>query len=129
MIQNSLINSLSKERFINLCTFKKDGTKIKTPVIFAISKEEIIVSTKTFASKLKRIKNNSAVIVFPCDARGNRKGDDIKGIASIIDSSKQQYAYNALREKNGIIFRLWRLGGKLQGHEFKFITISVNNQK
>lgn len=127
MVESELMSSLRKERFINLCTFKKNGSKIETPVIFAIDDEKIIISTKSFASKLKRIKNNSKVILFPCDARGNRKGDDMHGIATIIDAQEQGYAYDALRKKNGFIFRLWRLSGKLQGHTFRFITISVNN--
>ena len=53
------ISNLTNERFISLCTFKKNGEKVETPVIFGIHNTEIIISTKTFAGKLKTIKNIS----------------------------------------------------------------------
>ena len=123
MTQNKVINNLSKERFISLCTFKRNGDRIETPVIFGVNNGEIIVSTKTFANKLKRIKNNPNVVFYPCNARGERKGEDLKGSAVIIDQKNEQYAYNTLRKKNGIIFRIWRFSGKLRHHKFVFISI------
>ena len=114
---------LNKERFISLGTFKKNGKRVDTPVIFGIHEQEIIISTKIFANKLKRIKNNPQVIFFPSNARGERKGDDFKGVATIISEKNDQYAYNAIRKKNGIIFRLWRVSGKLRHHKFVFIYI------
>ena len=123
MAQNLVIYNLSKERFISLCTFKRNGDRIETPVIFGVTNDEIIVSTKTFASKLKRIKNNPNVVFYSCNARGERKGEDLKGSATIIDEKNEQYAYNTIRKKNGIIFRIWRLSGKIRHHKFVFISI------
>ena len=65
MTQNKVINNLSKERFISLCTFKRNGDRIETPVIFGVNNGDIILSTKTFAIKLKRIKNIPYVVFYP----------------------------------------------------------------
>ena len=127
MSQLQISKELNKERFISLGTFRKNGNRVDTPVIFGIHEHEIIVSTKSFASKLKRIKNNSNVVFFPSNARGERKGEDCKGIATIISEKSDQYAYNAIRKKNGIIFRLWRMSGKLRHHKFVFISILPSN--
>ena len=124
-MQSNIPNSLLKERFISLCTFKKNGERKDTPVIFGVHGKEIIVSTKSFASKLKRLKNNSNVILYPCNSRGERKGDDFKGIARILDKENEKYAYNALRKKNGIIFPIWRASGRLRGHKFLFISLKL----
>lgn len=124
MSQTDIISKISNERFISLGTFKKNGDKIETPVIFGIHDDkELIVSTKTFASKLKRIRNNPNIVFYPCNARGDRKGDDFQGTAKIVGQNDEQYAYNAIRKKNGIIFRLWRASGKLRHHKFVFISI------
>ncbi len=123
MSKSEILSKISNERFISLCTFKKNGNKIDTPVIFGIHDNELIVSTKTFANKLKRIRNNPNIIFYPCNARGVRKGDDVSGIATIINSTDEKYAYNAISKKNGIIFRLWRASGKLRHHKFVFISI------
>lgn len=124
MSQSEILSKMSKERFISLGTFKKNGDKINTPVIFGIHDKELIISTKTFASKLKRIRNNPNIVFYPCNARGERKGDDVTGIATIINLNDEKYAYDAIRKKNGIVFRLWRASGKLRHHKFVFISIT-----
>lgn len=116
-------SNLQKERFISLCTYKKNGDRIATPVIFGITDREIIVSTKSFAGKLKRLKNNPNVIIYPCTSRGERKGTDFKGTATILAKKDEKYAYDSIRKKNGLIFRIWRASGKFRGHKFVFISI------
>ena len=118
-----MLENLVGSRFISLCTFKNNGDKIDTPVIFGITNNEIIVSTKSFTGKLKRIRNNPNVIIYPCNGRGERKGDDFKGIAKILPKEDEKYAYDAIRNKNGLIFRIWRASGKLRSHKFVFISI------
>lgn len=126
-MQSNILESLVEGRFISLCTFKKNGDRIDTPVIYGITNNEILVSTKSFTSKLKRLKNNPNVIFYPCNGRGDRKGNDIKGIAKILPKEDEKYAYDAIKKKNGIIFRIWRASGKLRRQKFVFISIQTSS--
>lgn len=123
MEQSEFLKDFSKERFISLGTFKKSGERIDTPVIFGIHENKLIVSTKSFTGKLKRIKNNPNVVFFPSNARGERKGDDFKGAATILSEEIDKFAYDAIKKKNGIIFKIWRVSGKIRHHKFVFISI------
>ncbi|MEU9008992.1 PPOX class F420-dependent oxidoreductase [Streptomyces sp. NPDC048479] len=57
-------------RYISVTTFCKDGTGVATPVWFAVDGGEIFFWTRSDSWKVKRLRNNSRVLVTICDVRG-----------------------------------------------------------
>ncbi|MGE0321941.1 MAG: PPOX class F420-dependent oxidoreductase [Polyangiaceae bacterium] len=62
--------TLRRERYINVETFKRDGNGVKTPVWFVNVGDKLGVFTNGKSYKVKRLRRNSKVRVAACDARG-----------------------------------------------------------
>ncbi|MFI2345911.1 PPOX class F420-dependent oxidoreductase [Streptomyces sp. NPDC019443] len=76
-------------RYISLTTFRKDGTGVATPVWFAVDGGELLVWTNSDSWKVKRLRNDSRVVVTVCDARG-RIADgaaSAEGTARLLDAA------------------------------------------
>jgi PPOX class probable F420-dependent enzyme len=77
------IAQFANAKYLNLETFRKNGSGVCTPVWFAqapaqsaaVSGPDVFyVYSEAEAGKVKRIRNNSKVRVAPCDMRGNLRG-------------------------------------------------------
>ncbi|MFG3379964.1 PPOX class F420-dependent oxidoreductase [Streptomyces sp. NPDC047999] len=64
-------DSFAGARYVSLTTHRRDGTPVATPVWFAVEGGELFVWTRTDSWKVKRLRNDSRVVVTVCDARGN----------------------------------------------------------
>ncbi|MGW0554067.1 PPOX class F420-dependent oxidoreductase [Streptomyces sp. NPDC002926] len=74
-------------KYISVTTFRKDGTGVATPVWFAVESGEIFFWTRSDSWKVKRLRNNSHVVVTVCDVRG-RIADgapSAEGAARLLD--------------------------------------------
>ena len=58
------------QKYINLETYKRDGTPIKTPVWFVIDNDLIYVITRDSTGKVKRLRNNHDVRIVSCSFKG-----------------------------------------------------------
>ena len=61
------------QKYINLETYKKDGTPIRTPVWFVIDKDLIYVITRDSTGKVKRLKHIRMYELFLVHSKGNQK--------------------------------------------------------
>lgn len=93
---------LDDERYVNLETFKKDGTGVKTPVWAAPLDGRLVVFTDGTSYKVKRLRRDPRIRVAACDVRGNLKGDWHDGTGRILeDAGEKARAMAALRRKYG----------------------------
>jgi PPOX class probable F420-dependent enzyme len=76
-------------RYISLTTFRKDGTGVATPVWFAVEGGELLVWTNSDSWKVKRLRNDSRVVVTTCDARGRiaQGAPSAEGTARLLDTA------------------------------------------
>jgi uncharacterized protein len=95
------ISEISSAKCISLTTFKRDGTKVSTPIWFNVIGEKIYVTTEPGAWKVKRIANNPSVEFAVCTQRGKVTGKTFDGtarilapaeLASVIAAKKRRYA-------------------------------------
>ena len=100
---------LEKHQYMNLTTYRRNGTAVVTPVWFAHDpqQERIVVLTAPIAGKLKRIRNNAKVEVGPANGRGNPLGPTITAHAYILDAAGGQAAEALLNRKYGFVKKLW----------------------
>lgn len=120
---------LDDERYVNLETFKKDGTGVKTPVWAAPLDGRLVVFTDGTSYKVKRLRRDPRIRVAPCDVRGNLKGDWRDGTGRILeDAGEKARAMAALRRKYGWQIRVldvfsW-IGRRIGRRAFLELSIS-----
>jgi len=93
-------------KYINLETYKKDGTPVRTPVWFVIDNDLIYVITRESTGKVKRLKNNHDVRIVLCSFKGEPKNEWIKGKAEKITGEKADMVINLRKKKYGMSARL-----------------------
>jgi len=94
------------QKYINLETYKKDGTSIRTPVWFVIDKNLIYVITRDSTGKVKRLRNNQNVRIVPCSFKGEPKNEWVKGAAEKITGEEADKAIKLRKKKYGMYARL-----------------------
>ena len=104
---------------MSLETFRKNGTAVPTPVWLAVvDGDKLVVVTATTSWKVKRLRNNPAVRVAPCDMRGAVAPDARweEGACEILDpaSPAERAAHAALRTTYGWQMALADLGAALR---------------
>ena len=62
-----------EQKYINLETYKKDGTSIRTPVWFVIDKDLIYVITRDSTGKLRELEIIRMYELFLVHSKGNQK--------------------------------------------------------
>jgi len=95
-----------EQKYINLETYKKDGTSIRTPVWFVIDKDLIYVITRDSTGKVKRLRNNQDVRIVPCSFKGEPKNEWVKGKAEMITGEEADKVIKLRKKKYGMFARL-----------------------
>ncbi|MFE3187961.1 PPOX class F420-dependent oxidoreductase [Nocardia sp. NPDC059240] len=116
---------LGKANYVQLTTFKKDGTPVGTPVWAVLDGAKLYVWTVTDSWKVKRIRRNPQVTVQPCDVRGNTRGEVLKGSAQILDAPGSARVRDLIKRRYGIQGWLVLLGSKLRRGDSGTIGIEI----
>ena len=127
MIRNmTAFETLAKARYVNLETFRKNGTGVQTPVWVAPDGQDLVIFTDGDSYKVKRLRRNSAVRIAPCGVRGALKGPWHGGTGVLVDNeTKRTSALRALRNKYGWQMMLVDWGGRLRGSHKRRAVIAV----
>jgi PPOX class probable F420-dependent enzyme len=103
--------ALHGHKYLNLETFRKNGTGVRTPVWFAAEPEngpeksgasppqKLYVYSTADSGKAKRIRNNPLVRVAPSDMRGRPLGDWIEARAEIVTGAEAEQGMRRLNKK------------------------------
>ncbi|MGN9789835.1 PPOX class F420-dependent oxidoreductase [Streptomyces sp. NPDC054847] len=77
-------------RYVSVTTFRKNGTGVATPVWFAVDGGELFFWTRTDSWKVKRLRNDSRVVVTVCDVRGKVEegAPTAEGTARLLDGAE-----------------------------------------
>ena len=95
------LEQFSKQKYINLETYKRDNTPIKTPVWFVIDNDLIYIITRESTGKVKRLKNNQNVRIVPCSFKGEIKSEWVNGKAEKITGSESDRVIKIRKKKYG----------------------------
>lgn len=96
----------ANQKYINMQTFRKNGTPVATPLWFAEDGGELYIYTVADSGKVKRLRNNRRVRVAVCDIRGNLKGEWVDGEARPLDATESERCNRLITKKYGLIKRL-----------------------
>ena len=106
MTTQAALGILGRSKYISLTTFRKNGTPVATPVWVVRDGDSLRVITGAESGKAKRVRNNPAVTVAPCDMRGKAKGAAVAGTAVLLDPSGTAVTLELVRHKYGLMGRL-----------------------
>jgi len=117
---------LDDAKYINLATYRKDGSLAETPVWAAPLGGKLVVFTLRETYKVKRVRNNPRVRVARCDVRGKLLGEWYDGTCRIVeDPEHEKRAYAALRRKYGVMMRLGDVLSSLTGRMKRRIVLEI----
>src|SRR4051812_44721898 len=90
-------------KYAVLVTFRRDGTAVPTPAWFALRDARLFVtSTDRRTAKVRRIRRDPRVRVFPSDPRGKPLGPAVNGTARFVEGGAEgRQAEEALDRKYG----------------------------
>lgn len=125
-MSNEKISQFAGEKYLNLETYRKNGNAVATPVWFAEDAGVLYIYSLANAGKVKRIRNNTRVLVMPCDMRGNPKGEWVEARARILDASGAERAHRLLDKKYGWMKKIGSLYSKLMKRERAAIAIELD---
>lgn len=81
-----------------LVTFKRSGEPVPTPVNFGLSEDgKLYFRSEPQVAKIRRIRNNSRVLIGACNVRGKPRGPLAVGTARILPSTERKQAYTLIR--------------------------------
>ena len=101
------INDFNDVEYINLITYKKDGSSVTTPV-WLPHDNSLVVTTSLNAGKVKKVRNNGKATIYVTNQSGTKKlseSMDVRG-SLILDSAVKTEAVNKIK-KYGAISKLF----------------------
>mgnify|MGYP002177775466 CR=1 FL=1 len=118
---------MASESYVNLETFKRDGSGVKTPVWVAELVGKLVIFTDGTSFKVKRVRRNPRVRVAASDVRGGTIGPWLEGTCQVIeDADREARAYEALRAKYGLQMRAVDLFSRLFGRIGRRVVLEVS---
>jgi uncharacterized protein len=95
------LSGLRGHEYAVLVTFRRDGTAVPTPVWFALLDDRrFVTATEKRTAKMRRIRHNPRVRVFPSDPRGKPLGAGVEGTAHILESAGEREAAEAALDRH-----------------------------
>jgi PPOX class probable F420-dependent enzyme len=127
---NSSLQQFQDQAYLNLETFRKNGTGVKTPVWFVEENGRFYVRTVADSWKVKRIRNNAQVKVVPCKSQGQPIGTWAPAQAHQINNPARQKEINArFNRKYGLQKRFFDLMGKLRKNQMTTLEIELSTDQ
>jgi uncharacterized protein len=117
------LETLKRQQFINLTTFRKNGAGVSTPVWFALADGKLLGTTQAQTGKVKRIRRNPAVTFAPCTVSGKLLGEASPGTARLLPPAEYSAANEALKRKYGLQYQVLLWMAKLRGAQEIFWEI------
>ncbi len=121
-----MLERFAKQKYLNIETFRKSGVGVKTPVWFVQEGNTIYVRTAANSGKVKRIHNNEAVNIVPCQMDGTPLGDWAPATArELSDVESARKVDRLLGKKYGLMKTLFGLATNMQGRKDTILEIKM----
>jgi len=103
----TVVDEIGRSKYVNLTTYRKNGTAVATPVWHVRDGGDLIIISEAEAWKVKRIRNNSRVLVTVCSVRGKVApgAPSAEGTARLLDEAQTE-AGRALLARKYVTSRL-----------------------
>lgn len=96
------VDEIAAHKRTLLSTFRRSGVAVSTPVWAAEADGRFYVRSERTAGKIKRLRNDSRVLIAPCTVRGKPLGAPLEARASVVSKEREQIAEQALAGRYGL---------------------------
>ena len=121
--ESSPASKFAGRRYINLESYKKDGTPKLTPVQSIEESGVVYFRTDPGTWKVKRISRNPRVRVVPSDRSGNPTGAWISGQARVLEGEEAERVMSLFRKEYGAVGNsLINFVGRLRGERLTTVV-------
>ena len=121
----STLDALGESQYVLVTTYRKDGRTVPTPVWVVRDGDALAIWTPTQSGKVKRIRRRPVVLVGPCDFRGNLSGDQVPGIATVLDADATDRVRGLLKKKYGLMGWLTVSGSRVRRGRLGTVAIRI----
>jgi uncharacterized protein len=117
-------SDFASHKYALLVTFRRDGTPVPTPIWFGLlDGRRLVLGTEERTAKVRRLRRDPRVRVFPCDPRGKPLGAGVEGVARVLPADEQsERAEQALDRHYG---RMRRIYEKVMAEEGSMVYVEV----
>lgn len=119
------LTRLSQGKYLSLTTYRKSGQAVATPVWVTRDADKLFVTTQAESGKVKRLRNNPAVLLAPCDVRGNVTGPHVAGQARILDAAESARVRHLINQRYGLMARAFGLVEKLRRSSSENVGLEI----
>lgn len=106
-------------KYLNLTSYKRDGTGVTTPLWFVIENGRVLVRTDAQSGKVKRVRRNPTVTIVPCSATGRMHGEPMPARAEVLPQSDVAHVDQLIARKYRVdrvlILPVYRAMARLRG--------------
>lgn len=105
--------AITDEKYVLLTTLRKSGVGVRTPVwIVALPDGTAGFTTEIDSGKVKRVRNNPAVTLQPCNLRGKvtAGSEAVAAVAEVLLGSDARAVTKAVRRKYRVAILLLDVG-------------------
>lgn len=119
---------VGRASYVSFTSYRKDGTAVSTPIWIAPDADSLYFFSDTDAFKVKRVRNNPAVTLQPCDVRGRVKEGAplVTGVAEVLDHADSPRVRRIVNRKYRIQGAIGGMLSRLRGSE---ASIGIRIQK
>ena len=105
-------NDFKDVEYINLITYKKDGSPVTTPVWVAPHDNSLVVTTSLNAGKVKRVRNNGKATIYITNQSGTKRlSESLDVIGSLVTKPEAKAeAVGVIKNKYGVISQMFLRG-------------------
>jgi uncharacterized protein len=122
----TVVEQISQGRHVSLSTFRRDGRTVATALWFVVDGGKLFVLTAPDSAKIKRIRNNSRVVVAPCDSQGRiaECAPGTEGTARLLDEAGTARVHKLIARRY-VAVRLANWSDRLRFRRRPWIGIGV----
>ncbi|MGZ6669483.1 MAG: PPOX class F420-dependent oxidoreductase [Solirubrobacteraceae bacterium] len=116
------LDSLFPGRYLNVTSFKRDGTGVATPVWFVSDGSRLLAFTDLQSAKIRRIRRNPHILVASCRPWGKLRREPIGASAEVLTETADLERVRKLllaryRISYRVVLLFYRLGRRLRGKQ------------
>ena len=106
------ILDFENDEYINLITYRNNGSPVSTPVWLSSLDDYLVVTTSLNAGKVKRVRANGKATIYKTNQSGSKKlSEEIDVKASIIeDENEKQTGIKSIQKKYTPMYKLFMRG-------------------
>ena len=102
-VRTHAFDGMTGQRAVLLTSYKRDGSKVGTPVNIALEGDHAFVRTYDKSGKAKRMRRNADIEVAPSTLAGKPTGPAVPARARLLEGAEAEHASALIQRKHRLL--------------------------